>query len=52
MKSRLHRIEISNFKAFRSFRLDLDGRHLLVYGPNGSAKSNSLMMCSPARSES
>lgn len=32
MKSRLHKIEITNFKAFRQFSLDLDGRHLLVYG--------------------
>jgi len=32
MKSRLHKIEITNFKAFRRFSLDLDGRHLLVYG--------------------
>jgi hypothetical protein len=27
MKSRLHRIEIRNFKAFRGFALDLEGRH-------------------------
>ena len=40
MTSRLHRIEIQNFKAFRSFTLDLEGRHLLVYGPNGSGKSS------------
>jgi ABC-type dipeptide/oligopeptide/nickel transport system ATPase component len=40
MKSRLHRIEIRNFKAFREFALDLFGRHLLVYGPNGSGKSS------------
>jgi len=40
MKSRLHRIEIRNFKAFRSFTLNLEGRHLLVYGPNGSGKSS------------
>ena len=40
MKSRLHRIEIRNFKAFREFTLDLDGRHLLVYGANGAGKSS------------
>lgn len=40
MKSRLHRIEITNFKAFRKFSLKLEGRHLLVYGPNGSGKSS------------
>lgn len=40
MKSRLHKIEITNFKAFREFTLPLEGRHLLVYGPNGSGKSS------------
>ena len=40
MKSPLHRIEITNFKAFRDFSLKLEGRHLLVYGPNGSGKSS------------
>ena len=40
MKSRLHRIAIRNFKAFREFALDLEGRHLLVYGGNGSGKSS------------
>lgn len=40
MKSRLHKIEITNFKAFRDFSLDLDDRHLLVYGGNGSGKSS------------
>lgn len=40
MKSRLHRIEIRNFKAFREFALNLEGRHLLVYGANGSGKSS------------
>jgi hypothetical protein len=40
MKSRLHRIEIRNFKAFREFALNLEGRHLLVYGGNGSGKSS------------
>ena len=40
MKSRLHRIEITNFKAFREFELDLEGRHLLVYGANVSGKSS------------
>lgn len=38
MTSRLHRIEISNFKAFRHFILAPEGRHLLVYGANGSGK--------------
>jgi len=40
MKSRLQRIEIKNFKAFRDFILDLEGRHLLVYGDNGAGKSS------------
>ena len=40
MKTRLHRIEITSFKAFRVFSLKLEGRHLLVYGPNGSGKSS------------
>ncbi len=41
MKSRLHRLEIRNFKAFREpFVLDVEGRHLLVYGSNGSGKSS------------
>jgi ABC-type dipeptide/oligopeptide/nickel transport system ATPase component len=40
MKSRLHRIEIRNFKAFREFILDLEGRHLLMHGANGSGKSS------------
>lgn len=40
MRSRLRRIEIRNFKAFREFTLDLEGRHLLVYGSNGTGKSS------------
>lgn len=40
MTSRLHRIEITNFKAFREFNLNLEGRHLLVYGRNGAGKSS------------
>lgn len=40
MKSRLHKIEITNFKAFREFTLDLQDRNLLVYGGNGSGKSS------------
>ena len=40
MKSRLHHLEIRNFKAFREFILNLEGRHLLVYGLNGSGKSS------------
>jgi hypothetical protein len=40
MKSRLHKIEIKNFKAFREFTLNLEGRHLLVYGDNGAGKSS------------
>ena len=43
MSSRLHRIEIRNFKAFREFSLDLEGRHLLVYGPNGSGNRRQLL---------
>lgn len=40
MKSRLHYIAITNFKAFREFQLKLEGRHLLVYGANGAGKSS------------
>jgi len=40
MKSRLHHIAITNFKAFREFQLKLEGRHLLVYGANGAGKSS------------
>ena len=40
MKSRLHHIAITNFKAFRDFQLNLEGRHLLVYGANGAGKSS------------
>ncbi len=40
MKSRLQKIEITNFKAFRHFSLNLEGRHLLVYGANGAGKSS------------
>lgn len=40
MKSRLQRIEIRNFKAFRELALDVEGRHLLVFGANGSGKSS------------
>ena len=40
MKSRLHKIEITNFKGFREFKLELEGRHLLAYGANGAGKSS------------
>ena len=40
MKSRLQRIEIRNFKAFRELVFDVEGRHLLVFGLNGSGKSS------------
>lgn len=40
MKSRLHHLEIRNFKAFREFTVAAEGRHLLVYGSNGSGKSS------------
>jgi len=40
VKTRLQRIEIQNFKAFRKFTLNLEGRHLLVYGANGAGKSS------------
>jgi len=36
----LHSITIQNFKAFKDFHLNLDGRHLLAYGANGSGKSS------------
>lgn len=40
MKVRLHHIAITNFKAFREFSLNLEGRHLLLYGANGAGKSS------------
>lgn len=40
MKTRVHQIAITNFKAFREFSLKLEGRHLLVYGANGAGKSS------------
>jgi len=40
MKARVHHISITNFKAFRDFQLNLEGRHLLVYGANGAGKSS------------
>ena len=40
MKARLHQIAITNFKAFRDFKLNLEGRHLLLYGGNGAGKSS------------
>jgi energy-coupling factor transporter ATP-binding protein EcfA2 len=40
MKARLHNIAITNFKAFRELSLNLEGRHLLVYGANGAGKSS------------
>jgi hypothetical protein len=40
MKSRIRKINIQNFKAFREFSLNLEERNLLVYGANGSGKSS------------
>lgn len=40
MKSRLHKIEIANFKAFREFSLNLEGSHLRLYTGNGAGKSS------------
>lgn len=40
MSARVHEIKIQNFKAFRDFCLKLEGRHLLLYGANGSGKSS------------
>jgi len=40
VKARIQQIEIQNFKAFRNFSLKLEGRHLLLYGENGSGKSS------------
>lgn len=36
----LNSINIQYFKAFKEFQLNLEGRHLLVYGANGSGKSS------------
>jgi len=38
--ARIHRLAITNFKAFRDFEIKLEGRHLLVYGANGAGKSS------------
>lgn len=40
MKARVQQIALQNFKAFREFTLNLEGRHLLLYGANGSGKSS------------
>ena len=40
MRSTIQKVEIQNFKAFNQFELDLEGRHLLLYGENGSGKSS------------
>jgi ABC-type antimicrobial peptide transport system ATPase subunit len=40
VRTHLQRIKIRNFKAFREFSFDPEGRHLLVYGANGSGKSS------------
>lgn len=40
MSKRLQKIEIRNFKAFRSFELEPEGRHVLIYGGNGAGKSS------------
>ncbi len=36
----LHSIGIKHFKAFKEFQLNLEGRHLIAYGANGSGKSS------------
>ncbi|MDA3807954.1 MAG: ATP-binding protein [Thiomicrorhabdus sp.] len=33
-------ITVKDFKAFKDFQLNLEGRHLLIYGANGSGKSS------------
>ena len=38
--TRVHAISIRHFKAFKEFQLNLEGRHLLAYGANGSGKSS------------
>ena len=40
MKTYIQQINIQNFKAFKKFSLKLEGRHLLLYGGNGSGKSS------------
>lgn len=42
MAFRINYIQITNFKAFvgEPFKLDLDGKNLLLYGENGSGKSS------------
>jgi energy-coupling factor transporter ATP-binding protein EcfA2 len=40
MKARLQHLKITNFKAFREFELQLEGRHLLLFGANGAGKSS------------
>lgn len=37
----LHEIELKNFKFFYdSFTFPLDGKHIVLYGENGSGKSS------------
>lgn len=37
---KLYKLEVTNFKAFRDFQLDIEGRHLLIHGANGAGKSS------------
>lgn len=37
---RIQRLHLRNFKAFRDQVFDFDGRHVLIYGGNGSGKSS------------
>lgn len=39
-QQRIKSIQIKNFKAFQDLKVNLDGRHLLAYGGNGSGKSS------------
>lgn len=39
-QQRIKSIHIKNFKAFQDLEVNLDGRHLLAYGGNGSGKSS------------
>jgi len=49
---RLTRLALENFRNYEALQLRLDGRHVCLYGPNGSGKTNlmeAVSMLSPGR---
>ena len=39
---KLNRVKITNFKRFRDFEIDIDGKSLILFGVNGIGKSSFL----------